>query len=47
MDERSDEEDSLEGVCGERFPCCGVDGRHVGMSCFQVDVCWSLYVFEG
>jgi hypothetical protein len=35
VDERSDEEDSLEGVCGERFPCCGVDGRHVGMSCFQ------------
>lgn len=28
MDEGSDEEDSLEGICGERFPCCGVDGGH-------------------
>lgn len=30
MDEGSDEEDSLEGVWGERFPCCGVDGGHSG-----------------
>lgn len=28
MHEGGDEEHSLEGICGERFPCCGVDGGH-------------------